>query len=327
MHPKLRPFSIGSIRVDFPFVLGSMSGYTDLAYRTICRRMGAEFCATEMMLDKTLLSAPKLLRRLAALSESDHPVAAQLIGNDPETMSRAASLLCEIGFDVIDLNFACPVRKVLSRRRGGYLMKESDRALEITRAVIAAVDRPVTLKLRKSFYENDGDGSFERIAEGAFDVGLSAMTVHGRSVEAKYTGPADWDFLAEVKRRFPDRTVIASGDMLAPERGIEALERTCVDAIAVARGALGNPWFFRQVRDVLSGRAPYRPSLREQRDVLLEHYDRACELYGPRRGPKHMRKFGIKYARLHPRPRDVRAAFVAATDAGDWGEVVGRMYE
>ena len=326
MQTKLRAFSIGPISIDFPVVLAGLAGYTDLAYRLICRRLGAPYCTTEMMLDKSLLAGRKLQKRLAALTDEDHPIAGQLIGNDPGVMSDVARLVAELGFDVVDLNFACPVNKALKRRRGGYLMSQPAQAIEITRAVLAAVDLPVTLKLRRKFGHGDDDGNFWRIAGGAFDAGVSAITVHARSVEAKYTGGADWGFLAEAKRRFADKTIVGSGDMLTPQAAIHAIVQTGVDAVTVARGALGNPWFFRQVRDTLAGREPYQPSLTEQRRVLVEHFDHACELYGPVRGPKTMRKFGIKYARLHPSSRDVRMAFAAVKRPDEWHLEVERMY-
>jgi nifR3 family TIM-barrel protein len=281
-----------------------------------------------MILDRCLLAGRKLTDRLVQIPDADHPVAGQLIGNDPATMASAARVLSERGADVVDLNFACPVRKALSRRRGGHLMRQADRAVEITRAVIAAVDRPVTLKLRAAFHEADTDHeSFYRIAEGAFDAGAAAVCAHGRSVEMKYARPADWRFLARAKAHFHNRTVIGSGDVLRPPDALAMLDQTGVDAVAVARGALGNPWFFRQVCDLAEGRTPYRPSLAEQRDVLREHFAHACEIYGPRRGPKIMRKFGIKYARLHPAPRRVREAFVAVKRPGDWARVLQEHYE
>ena len=323
---KLRPFSIGPVSIDFPVVLAGLAGYSDLAYRLICRGLGAPYCTTEMMLDKSLLAGRKLQKRLAALTDEDHPIAGQLIGNDPVALADAARLVAELGFDVVDLNFACPVNKALRRRRGGYLMSQPARALEITRAVLGAVDLPVTLKLRRRFRADDDDGQFWRIAAGAFKAGVSAITVHARSVEAKYTGHADWGFLAEAKRRFADKTIIGSGDMLTPQAVIDAMAQTGLDAVTVARGALGNPWFFRQVKDLLAGREPYQPSLAEQRQVLVEHFDHACELYGPVRGPKIMRKFGIKYARLHPNPRDVRMAFAAVKRPAQWHRAVERMY-
>ena len=326
MDVALKPFRIGQVTVQFPVVLASLAGYTDLPYRRICRRLGAEYCATEMLLDKSVLARGKLQHRLLQIGGDEHPIAGQLIGNDPATMAQAAALLGRTGFDVVDLNFACPVRKALARRRGGYLMQQPDLALEIVRAVVAAAGRPVTLKLRRNFRTADGDDNFWRIAEGAFEEGAAAVCVHARSVEQKYAGGADWGFLAAVKHRFPDRTIIGSGDVHDPPDALAMLERTGVDAVAVARGALGNPWFFRQVRDLAAGREPRRPGTAEQRDLLARHFDAACELYGPLRGSKIMRKFGIKYARMHASPRLVRAAFVKVKRPADWKKVLDDFY-
>ncbi len=213
MVENLKPLKIGGIAIDFPVVLAPLAGYSDLSYRLICRSLSAPYCTTEAMLDKQLLLEGKLLDRLVRLDGADHPVAGQIMGSEPAVMARAASKLSRLGFDVIDLNFACPVRKVLSRKRGGYLAAHPGRALEIVKAVLEAVpDRPVTIKLRRAFRENEeGQPAFWEIARGAFEAGVAGLCIHARSVEQKYRGPADWGFLARVKREFPDRTILGTG--------------------------------------------------------------------------------------------------------------------
>lgn len=320
------PCQIGPIRLEFPVVLAPLAGYTDLPYRQICRELGSPYCATEMMLDRLLLIRGKLRPRLFAMTEKDHPLAGQIIGNEPAVMAQAAAELDKMGFDVVDLNFACPVHKALSRRRGGFLMTKPEQVLEIVRAVRAATNKPVTIKLRQKFGNADTNDNFWRIAEGAFEAGVAAICVHARSVETKYFGPADWTFLAAVKRRFPDRTIVGSGDAVTPDKIIAMLRDTGVDAAAVARGALGNPWIFRQVRDVAEGRKPYKPSLAEQRALLLRHFEDSVRFYGPDKGPKHMRGFGAKYARLHPHPKEVRMRFVHVKKGEDWHKVLNEFY-
>ena len=327
MPVELKPFRIGDVTVASPVVLAALAGYSDLPFRRLCRRLAAPYCTTEMLLDKSLSVSGKLQRRLLTLTEDDHPVAGQLIGSDPAEMAAAAALLCEKGFDVVDLNFACPVRKALARGRGGALMDDPQRALAITRAVIAAADRPVTLKLRSGYRAADtGHEAFYRIAEGAFDAGAAAICVHGRTVGARYVGPADWDFVAGVKRHFADRTIVGSGDARKPADALRMLVETGVDGVAAARGALGNPWFFRQVDDLAAGREPYRPPLDEQRAALERHFDEAIEIYGPRRGPRIMRKHGIKYSRIHPTPKKVRMAFVEVKTPAHWHHVLDEFY-
>ena len=323
---KLQPFSIGPLKIDFPVVLAGLAGYSDNPYRLICRRLGAPYCTTEVMLDKTMFTSGKLRSRLVKITDDDHPIAGQIIGSCPETLARAGEQLSRMGFDVIDVNLACPVRKVLRRRRGGFLMSQPGLAVEIIHRVIAAVDRPVTLKLRKGFHEDDAPEALWQIIEAAFDAGVAAICIHARSVEAGYTGAADWDLLAEVKRRFSDKTIIGSGDVLTPADALRMLADTGVDAVSAARGAIGNPWFFRQVADIAAGREPYRPAVTEQREVLQQHFAAACELYGRRRGPKIMRKFGIKYARMHPTPAKIRNVFINVKRTDEWQEVLDEFY-
>jgi nifR3 family TIM-barrel protein len=316
----LKPLKIGRVEVGFPVVLASLAGYSDLAYRLVCRSLSAPYCSTEAMLDRQLLLDGRLVDRLVRLEDADHPVAGQIMGSEPAVMAGAAARLSRLGFDVIDLNLACPVKKVLSRKRGGYLMSHPALALDIVRAVLEAVpERPVTLKLRRSFEEKDSDSrALWTILEGAFKAGAAGVCVHARSVEQKYRGPADWGLLARIKREFPNETILGSGDVRTARDALRMIEETGVDGVLAARGAIGNPWIFRQARDLAAGREAHDPDPAEQREVIDLHYQTACRLYGPRRGLKVMRNFGIYYARRHPQPGRVRSAVIAVRNAQDW---------
>ncbi len=322
----LKPFQIGPVAVELPLVLAPLAGYTDVAFRRVCRRLGATYTASEMLLDRLLLHKSRRQNRSLVMDAGDHPLAGQIVGNEPQTLAGAARVMQEMGFDVVDLNFACPVNKALRRRRGGHLMRDPRLAVEIARAVIAAVDVPVTLKLRARFAESDDNDAFFRIAEGAYEAGAAAVCLHARSVEVKYAGPADWDLLAEARRRFDGRTLLGSGDVHDAQAALDMLHRTGVDGVLAARGVLGNPWLFRQVRDLAAGRPAYRPGLAEQRQVIEEHYAGAVALYGPDRGPKHMRKQAIRYARLHPTPKKLRMAFVETQTPDDLRRVLDTFY-
>lgn len=328
MAVPYKPLRIGSIVIDPPATLASLAGYTDLPYRMLCRSLGAPFCATEMMLDRQLLLPGRLRARLVHTHELDHPVSGQIIGNDPVVMAKAAAELCTSGFDTVDINLACPVRKILARRRGGFMMHQPRESLEIIRAVLAASNRPVTVKLRIGFDKTDQGGSeeFWRIAEGAFDAGVTALIVHARTVEQRYAGPADWETLAKIKRHFGEKVILGSGDVTGPAAAAKMMQQTGVDGVTFARAALGNPWIFRQFADFLAGRELFRPSIADQREVLLRHFSDVVELYGVRRGPNMMRKFGIKYARLHPTPSRVRLAFVEVKGQRDWQSVLDTYY-
>jgi len=324
----LKPLRIGPVEIDFPVVLASLAGYSDLPYRLICRSTGAPFCTTEAMLDRQAILERRLRRGLIKRDSADRPLAGQIMGSDPTVMAEAAVALRDMDFDVIDLNFACPVKKVLSRKRGGYLMMEPYLAVEILEAVLAAVrDRPVTVKLRRSFEEADKvNRAFWIIARAAFEFGAAGICVHARSVEHKYQGRADWAFLAEVKREFSEWTVIGSGDILLAEDALRMLEETGVDGVTAARGAIGNPWIFRQARDLAAGRPLFHPSLAEQRELIERHYRLAAETFGPERALRIMRYFGIRYSKMHPQPSKVRNAFVVVKSERDWRDVVDKHY-
>ena len=322
----MKPLNIGNLSISMPVVLAPLAGYSDLAFRRICREMGAGYCSSEMILDRSVTCRRK--KPLAALvtADDDRPVAGQIIGNDPEAIVAAAVRLENTGFDVVDLNFACPVNKALKKRRGGYLMKQPETALKIVRSVLGTVKIPVTVKLRKSFVTGECTDNFYRIARGCRDAGVAAIAVHGRAVQQKYTGSADWDFISEVASEFSGVPVIGSGDVFRPEDALDMLERTGVDGVLVARGAIGNPWFFRHVRDLLEGREPRYPGPEEQRRVMEKHFREAVGLYGAERASKMMRKFGIKYSRLHPEPKQLRMAFVAVKNESEWRNVMEKYY-
>lgn len=328
MNFDLKPLQIGPLTIEFPIVLAALASYSDLPYRLICRSLGAPFCATEAMLDRQLLLEGKLRDRLVKLDAADHPIAGQLMGSDPAAMAQAAASLRDLGFDVIDLNFACPVKKVVAKKRGGYLMDKPELALDIVKSVIRAVpDRPVTLKLRRTFRETDETNeAFWKISQAAFEAGAAAIAVHARSVGQKYRGDADWDFIARVKKAFPGRTILGSGDVRSAAEALRLLETTGADGVLAARGAIGNPWFFRQARDLAAGRSPFLPDLEEQRRVIEAHLGLAVKTYGERRGLLTLRNFGIHYARLHPHPAKVRAAFIGVKTERDWRSVMENWY-
>jgi nifR3 family TIM-barrel protein len=325
---QLKPLRIGAVELGFPAVLASLAGYSDLAHRLVCRSLGAPYAGTEAMLAHMLLGNDKLRRRLVRTDAADHPVAGQLLGSEPEVMARAAAVLDGMGFDVVDLNFACPVKKVLGRGRGGALMRQPGLALDIVREVVrAAPRRPVTVKLRRAFDGGvGGDEAFWKIVRGTFDAGAAAVCVHARTVEQKYRGRADWDFLARVKDAFPDRTVIGSGDVFRAEDVLEMVRRTGVDGASVARGAIGNPWIFGQARALAAGGEARKPGPAEQRALIERHFELTSRLYGPRFAVKKMRRFSIHYAGLHPHPGRARAAYIAVRSLDDWRAALDALY-
>jgi tRNA-dihydrouridine synthase B len=328
----LAPLTIGSIQLDFPVVQAALSGYSDWAMRVIARRLSAPYTLCEVMLDRFIneVSKGRKAQRYLRVSDEEHPVAGQLMGANPDDFAPAARQLALAGFDVVDINFGCPVKKVLGRCRGGYLLGQVDTALEIVSRVREAVPAhvPVTVKMRRGLDDTaESREKFFQIFDGAFTCGVAAITVHGRTVEQKYVGPSRWEFLRQVKEHAPQRVVLGSGDLFTPQACLDMIRSTGVDGVTVARGAIGNPWIFRQARALAQGkRLPDPPSVHEQREVIGEHYRLAEELYGPEHCGRQMRKFGIKYSQLHPQARAVRDAFVAVTRPGEWQGVLDHWY-
>jgi len=324
--------SFDNLRLQFPVIQAALSGYSDAPMRKISRLCGAEFTLCEVFLDKFVVDVSRgnKSRFYLAVDGSDHPTGAQLMGSEPEMFVAAANRLIAFGFDVIDLNFACPVKKVLGRNRGGSLMKSPQTVLEIVDRVRNAIppNIPLTIKLRKGYDDSpQSEEQFWEILDGSFHRGIAAATVHGRTVKQRYDGLSDWNFIAKVKQHAGSRTILGSGDLFSAETVLRRMKESGVDGVALARGAIGNPWLFSQTRAALNGEPiPPPPTLAEQYEMILQHYNLSETLYGAHRSASDMRKFGINYAKLHPEPLAVRDAFVQAKNHDDWMNVLKMWY-
>lgn len=322
---------IGPLTLDSPFVQAALSGYSDLPMRRLARRYGAPYALNEVILDKLVLQPGKKRREFLSLPADDHPVGGQLMGADPTDFAPAAVAMVDAGYDVIDINFGCPVRKVLGRCRGGFLLSQPESALEIIRRVHEAVGArvPVTVKMRRGM--DDGEESernFFEILDGAFAIGVSAITVHGRTVKQRYIGPSQWSFLTKVKRHVGDRVILGSGDLFTAEACVRMIQETGVDGVSVARGCIGNPWIFEEARTLLAGESlPPPPSIARQREAIRYHWDDTADVHGAEDAPKLLRKFGIKYSEHHPRAMEVRDAFIHMKTAADFHAILERWYD
>jgi nifR3 family TIM-barrel protein len=329
---QLKPLKIGSVEIGFPIVQAALSGYSDWPMRVIARRLGAPYTICEVMLDEFLVNLKERKRtsHFLHISQEEHPVGGQLMGAEPEQFALGALKLVEAGFDIIDINFGCPVKKVLGRCRGGFHLGQPEIALEIIRQTRENVpdEIPVTVKMRRGIDDSDeSHDNFFQILDGAFEIGVSAITVHGRTVKQRYVGPSKWDFLKTVKQHVGDKIILGSGDLFTPQDCLDMIAQTGVDGVTVARGAIGNPWIFAQARAMADGQPmPDPPSLHEQREIMREHYVLAESLYGESRVGQLMRKFGIKYAILHPEHDAVRAGFVRIKTRAEWEANLDRFY-
>jgi tRNA-dihydrouridine synthase B len=320
---------LGSLTFTLPAVQAALSGYSDLAMRRVARAHGAQFAFHEVVLDEAVTRKGKLRRRILDVADDDHPVGGQLMGADPDGFGPAAADLVAAGYDVVDVNFGCPVPKVLGRCRGGFLLGTPDVALAILDAVVDAVDGrvPVMVKMRRGI---DADAASERafftILDGAYERGVAAVVVHGRSVLQRYEGASDWEFLARSKRHVGDRVLLGSGDVFSAFAVRRMMATTGVDGVTVARGAIGNPWIFGQTADLLAGRTPMAPGIAEQRAAIELHREFSLRQYDDVDAARRTRRAAIRYARHHPQPLVVRDAFVGARDLAAIASVLDEFY-
>jgi tRNA-dihydrouridine synthase B len=329
---------IGPIQLSSPFCQAGLAGYSDRAMRLVARRRGCPYAVTEALLDVILANGGQGLKKSIDINDEDHPVAGQIIGSEPHTMARAAGLLQQAGYDVIDLNFACPVKKIKNKSRGGWMLKDTPRAINLLKAVRDSLPPtvPTTVSLRRAFDDNaESKERFEEIVETAWGLGYAAVRVHARTVEQKYLGRADWGILKQIKQRWPDKTILGSGDVFTAEDAVRMLRETGVDIVWIARGAIGNPWIFRHAERLRIADCGLRnrvqsaiepPSIPEQRHALEEHFAIAMEIHGEQLAGRRMRKMGIKYSRFHPQAGDVKTAFINVHSLRDWTAVLDRYY-
>ncbi len=259
----------------------------------------------------------------------DHPIAGQIMGCTPHEMADGAAVLVRMNYDVIDVNLACPVKKMRKSTRGGHCLTDVDQSISILRAVRDRVPAtiPCTVKLRRAYDDTpEMAANFERIFNAAYEMGYAWATVHCRTVKQKYQGPGKWEFLADLVQRNRGKIIFGSGDIWHVNDIFAMLELTGVHAVAVARGCIGNPWIFRQARQLMNGESPTLPTMDEQRHALLEHIDLSLALHGEHKASRMMRKFGIKFSAHHPQEELVKREFIEARTISEWMNVIDRWY-
>lgn len=286
--------NIGNIEFKHIAFLAPMAGIADRAFRELCVQYGAAYTVTEMVSAKGLTMGDRKSAELLTLG-NEHPCAAQIFGDDPEIMARAAIQALEFKPEIIDINMGCPAPKIAMNGGGASLMKKPELAYEITRAVVNAVDVPVTVKIRKGW--DDDNVNAIQMAELAEKAGASAIAVHGRTRQQMYSGKVDYDIIANVKKAV-GIPVIGNGDIIDEQSATIMLEKTGCDAIMIGRGALGNPWVFSKINAYLDEcRVLPDPTINQKMVTMLKHIEKTIEYKGEYTAMREARHHAAYYTK------------------------------
>ncbi len=281
-------FSIGSIQIDDPVFLAPMSGVTDLPFRRLVKKFGAGLVFSEMIASRPMIEECRTSLKNSTNYAEEFPMAVQLAGCEPDIMAEAARLNVERGACIIDINFGCPVKKVVTNFAGSALMKDVPLAEKIMQETVKAVNVPVSVKMRLGWDETTRNAP--ELAKRAEDAGIRMITVHGRTRNQLYNGTADWEGVREVKESVAI-PVIVNGDILTPQDAKRALEISGADGVMIGRGAYGKPWVVQQTIEYLrDDKEPQAPGVAEIHATLLEHYDALLGYYGTHQAVQIARK-------------------------------------
>ena len=289
----IKPLQIGNVTLPNNLILAPMAGVTDLPFRLLCKEQGAGLLCMEMVNAKAIMYKNRNTIDLLKIDERELPVSLQLFGSDPDIISSIAHEIEERPFDILDINMGCPVPKIVNNGEGSALMKNPKLAGEIIEKTAKAIQKPVTVKIRKGF-DDDHINAVEmaKIAEAS---GAAAIAVHGRTREQYYSGKADWDIIRQVKEAV-SIPVIGNGDLLTAEDVIAMQEQTGCDGFMIGRGAQGNPWIFRQVLHYFeTGEHLPKPEFEEVVEMMLRHARMMLEFKGEYTGIREIRKHGAWY--------------------------------
>ncbi|MGQ0663858.1 MAG: tRNA dihydrouridine synthase DusB [Pseudomonadota bacterium] len=316
---------IGSVELSAPVILAPMSGITDLPFRRLVKSWGAGLVVSEMIASQAMVRETRRSLLMAANTPEEFPMAVQLAGCEPEVMAEAAKLNEDRGAAIIDINFGCPVKKVVGGHAGSALMRDEVKAAKILEATVNAVRLPVTLKMRTGW--DDASRNAPRLARIAEECGIKMLSIHGRTRCQFYDGKADWAFIRQVKDEV-SIPVVCNGDIVTADGVRTAFARSGADAVMIGRGACGRPWFIAQAMHVFKAGEPLPdPPLARRMEIVLEHYDAILSHYGTNTGAKMARKHLGWYAKGFPGAAEFRARVMTLADPEDVREAVCAAFQ
>ena len=284
----MKTLKIGTVELENPYILAPMAGVTDLPFRLLCKEQGAGLLCMEMVSAKAIQYNNKNTKALLEIHPEELPVSLQLFGSDPDVISEIAKRIEELPFSILDINMGCPVPKIVKNGEGSALMKNPKLVYEIVRKTARAIQKPVTVKIRKGF--DDTCINAVEIAKIIEDAGGKAVAVHGRTREQYYSGKADWDIIRQVKEAV-SIPVIGNGDVVSGESAIAIQKETGCDGVMIGRGAQGNPWIFSELLEYeRTGKMPLRPSVEAIKKMMSRHAQLQMQYKGEYLGIREMRK-------------------------------------
>jgi len=319
------PLRIGTHEIWPPVVLAPMSGVTNRTLRALYKPFGFGLTVTEFVSSNALQFGAKRTMEMIDQHGVEQPVSTQLWGSDPQLMAHAARVVRECGADIVDINFGCPAPKVTKTEGGSACLRDVDRCEAIMRAVVEAVDCPVTVKMRLGWTE--ADLVYCEVARRAQAVGVAAVTLHARTAKQFYKGSADWSHIAALKRSI-DLPVIGNGDLGDPHEAVRRMRESGVDGIMLGRAVLGNPWLARGVRDLLEGRdAEPAPPAAERLRFAVQHYRTMVDEWGEARAVPQMRKHLGYYLKGFPGASELRERLMRTATAAETLAIVEATIE